>query len=144
MPDRSFITVSFLTSKQPIGKWERTRWTTRQDERADGNAIDAGVTPRRGRSPERPYLDHGVLHIKYPSKYDPPLFSLPSTFNNKHTERKLEDRTYENTVYLTTNIKKEKSKEKEGIIWSEILFNNKYKESELKENKPARWIFSSF
>ncbi len=57
------------TSKQPIGKWERPRWTTRQNERAYGSASDAGVTSRSGRSPERPYLDHGGLHTKYPSKY---------------------------------------------------------------------------
>ncbi len=51
-------------SKPYIEPRERPRWTTRPDERADGSRTDESVTSRSGRSPERPYLDHGRLHIK--------------------------------------------------------------------------------
>ncbi len=43
---------------------ERPRWTKREDETADGSRTDESVTSRSGRSPERPYLDHGGLHFK--------------------------------------------------------------------------------
>ncbi len=51
-------------SKSYIEPRERPRWTTRPDERADGSRTDESMTSRSGRSPERPYLDHGGLHIK--------------------------------------------------------------------------------